>query len=156
MVPNFTSHEYPALGLTVKIVALDFDSPNSIEQMETVLADHVIHCRHCLAMVFCRAEDLSETGCGRYQNLLSKMRSLLKLHKGSRKDVHISNEMLEEYCFARLDDEDRETIEQHLEVCPACLRNLNDRLAFIACMKSALQELAERSSPEPGTEAPGC
>jgi len=44
--------------------------------MQAVLAEHVIACRHCLAMALFRAETLAQVGCEEYKHFLASFHAI--------------------------------------------------------------------------------
>ncbi len=139
----------PKLGLTLRVEVADLDFPRTIEQMSEVLTTHALECRHCLAAVLFCEETLAETGCARYKELLTKMRSLLQVRASIEADEHIDEDVLEEYCFNRLSPDESSKLEGHLKNCDVCKHNLQGRREFIQYMKAALQ-LQQSGLPDEG------
>ncbi len=52
---------------------------HSADEMQAVLQEHVMDCRHCLAMALFRSETLAEVGCEEYKDLLASIRSLCRV-----------------------------------------------------------------------------
>jgi hypothetical protein len=63
------------------------------------------------------------------------------VEKGSNLDTHLSEEMLEEYCFNRLPEEATAALEDHLLVCVHCQAAVQDLDEYILLMKLATAEL---------------
>ena len=129
----------PGLGLTLKVEVADLDFPKTSEQMSEVLTKHALECRHCLAAILFCEETLAVVGCDRYKELLAKMKSLLEVRASIEAGNHIDEDVLEEYCFNRLSEEESGKLEKHLKVCEMCEQNLRGRREFIRYMKAALQ-----------------
>jgi anti-sigma factor RsiW len=55
------------------------------------------------------------------------------------KGLHLTEEMLEEYCFNRLLETTKAAVEEHLLVCPACQEALQSLDEYISLMKAATQ-----------------
>ncbi len=136
------------LGLTTSVRCIDLRFPKSMAGMKAVLIRHAMDCRHCLAMVLFRQETLAEVGCDTYKNLLAEINSVLVLRERVRSGAHIEEDVIEEYCFNRLAQEDARRVEEHLAACPQCAEKLGHRMEFIGVMKSALQMLEDEGASE--------
>jgi hypothetical protein len=85
----------PKLGLTVSVRGIDMDFPESAEQMEAALTEHVLCCRHCLAMILSRDETLAELGCDEYLSLLAEKTRVLQMRESRRSSADIDEDMPE-------------------------------------------------------------
>ena len=138
-----STNERPSVGLKVSVSCFDMEFPRTAEQMEAALIDHAVDCRHCLAAALFRRETLAEIGCEEYRTMLGKMNTTLRVQEALEADDHITEDVLEEYCFNRLSPEQNLRLEEHLIGCPHCTDLIEDRLEFISCMKGALELLKE-------------
>jgi anti-sigma factor RsiW len=63
--------------------------------------------------------------------------------------AHIPEEELELYCLGRATNEQLAPIEEHLLVCPECVRRVEAMLETLDTLREALRRLGERK-PEEG------
>ncbi len=143
-----STYERPSAGLKVSVSCFDMEFPRTAEQMEATLTDHVVDCRHCLAVALFRRENLSEIGCEEYQQMLGKMNTVLRVRATVDADEHLDEDVLEEYAFNRLSHEQSLRLEEHVIACPHCADLVEHRLEFISCMKGALQLLQEQEESD--------
>ena len=137
------------LNMTVTLPRIDLAPVQSSEEMEATLIDHASHCRHCLAMVLFREETLAEVGCKKYKRLLASFKSLIEARATvERSNAHIAGNLLEEYCFNRLSEEDSRKVEQHIGVCSSCAESLDCRLVLVARIRGALRLSAQSDTAE--------
>jgi hypothetical protein len=69
------------------------------------------------------------------------------VEKSSSLDNHLSEEMIEEYCFNRLPEETTVQLEDHLLVCAQCRVAVEDLDEYILLMKLATSELSRLPEP---------
>ena len=147
MAEIISRNQNQKLGLTVTVSCVETE-PKSALELEVGLTEHVVDCRHCLAMVLFRAEILDEVGCDEYKILLAKARAVCPTLTAPLSTTdHISEDILEEYCFNRACSNESARLEEHLERCSTCAKNLEKRLAFIHNMKAAFALLADWDAP---------
>jgi hypothetical protein len=128
----------------VRVKIADLDSPRSADEMEAVLVDHAISCHECLAAVLFCVETLDRTGCSHYRTLLASFKSDLAMQASP--DEHLTEDVIEEYCFGRLSEEQATRLEQHAQNCSECGEQIKAQREFIRCIKIAL--LGRRNPPE--------
>jgi hypothetical protein len=63
--------------------------------------------------------------------------------------THPSDDDLEQYSLGRLGDEQATPLEEHLLVCEACRRRVEEFDEFVAVMRAALREESEGQQPAP-------
>ena len=69
---------------------------------------------------------------------------------------HVSEQILEEYCFNRLPDEENEVVVNHLADCPRCLNAMQQRSQFISDVKAAIALQHEQSTELDGLLGINC
>ncbi len=128
------------LKLTVRVKMADLDFPRSESEMTELLLTHALNCHECLAVVLFEDISLAEKGCRNYRDLLTKMRSALRTHLLIEADHHINEDVLNEYFFNRLSEEETARLEKHVLVCDQCARLLHERQLFFVCVRAALKD----------------
>ena len=76
------------------------------------------------------------------------------VEKSSSLNAHLSEEMIEEYCFNRLPEETTVQLEDHLLVCAPCRVAVEDLDEYILLMKLATGELSSQLSRTPEALVP--
>ncbi len=61
----------------------------------------------------------------------------------SRRGIHLSEDLLEEYVFGRLKGSALSTVEEHLLICADCRRRLEETEGFIRAARIAARRLQE-------------
>jgi hypothetical protein len=119
--------------------------PRTTEQAEAVLTQHVLECRHCLAVALYQTETLAQLGCREYKILLNRAEAGIELHLGG----HLDGLIGEEYCLNHLIATDRQRVEDHISACHDCV-NVIDRasrtVSHIKAGFSALGVFASRAA----------
>jgi hypothetical protein len=140
-IRNATQDSRP-ISLRLRLNAL----PRTTEQAEAVLTQHVLECRHCLAVALYRTETLAQMGCREYKILLNRAKAGIELHLGG----HVDGLIGEEYCLNHLVAPDRQRVEDHISECHDCV-NVIDRVSvFVSHIKAgfgALGAFASRAAP---------
>lgn len=126
------------LNLTTNVTMADLDFPRSVDEMQVLLAAHVVGCRWCLAAALFREEVLTEIGCPKYKMLVRDCERELRLHSSIEAGDHFTEEAIEEYCFNRLSEQTTAAFEEHLLACGECTERLREREEFISCIRKAL------------------
>jgi hypothetical protein len=112
--------------------------PRTTEQAEAVLTEHVLGCRHCLAVALYRMETLAEVGCREYKALLNRAKAGIQLHLGG----HVETIIGEEYSLDNLATLDRQRVEVHISACTDCANIVCRASAFVSYMKAALLDVS--------------
>jgi hypothetical protein len=111
--------------------------PRTTEQAEAVLTEHVLGCRHCLAVALYLAETLAEVGCLEYKALLNRAKAGISLHLGG----HLETIIGEEYSLDNLAAFDRRRVEVHISACAECANAVRRSAASVSHMKITLEIL---------------
>lgn len=138
IIKNILSSENARLNLRIVVRIADFGFPKSIEDMETLLTAHVHSCDQCLSAVLRSENTLADNGCETYKFLLQRCGHELRLHAPMEVGTHVSEEVVEEYCFNRMPKHAVIVFEQHVIVCEGCQRMLQEKEEYISCIRDAL------------------
>jgi hypothetical protein len=111
--------------------------------LSPALLSHVCDCLDCLFAVMDPTTSLAESGCEKFKDLLGED-GLLPIDSSSSPlaFAHVSDEMIEEYCFGRLSEPDKRGLEGHVAMCIDCLERVESQREFIREMKTVLRKMA--------------
>ena len=131
---NSTYDEVRALSIRVRATRLD--AIRTRESTSERLIEHVCGCFACLMVVIQQRAPLCDAGCAECEALLREHG--VDASRSPLAHVHVTEEMIEEYCFNRLSAMETRVLEAHLSMCGECAGRVEHRRQFIGCLKSAL------------------
>lgn len=128
--------EVRALSIRVKAKPVDEHTPGALRQQ---LIDHVCDCMHCLVAVMRQRAPLVYAGCPEFLELLERGMQMDK-PRSPLAIVHITEELIEDYCFNRFTFIEIKALEAHLSLCRECASRVEHRRQFISLVKAALAQ----------------
>lgn len=100
--------------------------------------NHLCACLDCLMIVIKQRGPLCEAGCPEFLRLLQESKAHVDAARSPLANLHVTEAILEEYCFNRLTFVEVKVLEAHLIVCHACAVRLEHRRSFIDIIRAAL------------------
>jgi hypothetical protein len=137
-----TSRYDETRAMSIRVKATNLGRLRTPDNTSQLMIDHLCDCLHCLMVVIKQRGALRDAGCDAFQRLMREKRSYLDAERSPLACVHVTEPILEEYCFNRLTFIEVKALEAHLIVCRDCSERLEHRKHFIAVIKAALEKAA--------------
>ncbi len=113
------------------------DSPAYLQQR---LLDHVNDCLPCLFAITRQREPLVVAGCPQFRAMFIEAYPLFDFSESPLGTVHLSEDMIEDYHFRRMNPLEKKIFETHVKLCSECAVQVHNELLLIYAMKAALSK----------------
>ena len=118
------------------MLAMQFESVERPSQ--EMLLTHLSDCLDCRFAVSRQLDPLVVSGCRTFQELFTEAYALFDYLDSPLANVHMSEDMIDNYLFGRLSATENKVLEMHANLCASCATALQNERMFIFAMKAAL------------------
>ena len=108
------------------------------QESQEKLLNHLGDCLDCLFAMSRQRSPLVVSGCPKFQALFGEAYALFDFLDSPLANLHLSEDMIDNYHFGRLSPAENRVLEIHANFCSSCAAKLQNQRMFIYAMKAAL------------------